>query len=353
MSRSVRRAVARWTAALACVVLPLSGSGARITEAYAILEKRIAGFGLYGAGEEWKLRWDAAVWAPGTTLTVAVPDDPRWLASSRFRSMEEVREEVSESLRQWEDIATADIRWRVGTTIGEEAAAVQIELREGLTRGASVFVSVVRANEAVIDLCKVRIDPGVLDSQSVRYLLVHELGHCLGLGHPPPHLNDGYFFHPRGYDGPSMWDYDPVMSYGRRAPDIRLMISDRIGASLLRPAPGWLKRTGSVYGTVLGTDPAAGNREDRGASVVLIARVGLDGTPGNAVTRYTNLWGQFVIEGLTPGNYVLMVAGTQPDPGHWFVPNIIWETVLLRPVAIRAGERKGPLVLTVHREEDE
>ena len=150
-----------------------------------------------------------------------------------------------------------------------------------------------------------------------------------------------------------MWDYDPVMAYGRRAPDIRLMLSDRIGASLLRPAPGWPKRTGSVYGTVLGTDPAAGNREDRGASVVLIARVGLDGTPGNAVTRYTNLWGQFVIEGLTPGNYVLMVAGTQPDPGHWFVPNIIWETVLLRPVAIRAGERKGPLVLTVHREEDE
>ena len=356
MSRSVRRAVARRTVALACVVLPLSGSGARITEGYAVVEERIAGFGLYGAGEEWKMRWDAAVWAPGTTLTVAVPDDPRWLASSRFRSMEEVREEVSDALREWEDIATADIRWRVGMAVGTEAAALQVVLREGLTRGAVAFSSVVGVDQAVIDLCKVLIDPESLDSSALRYTFVHELGHCLGLDHPPPHPNDGYFFFPRGYDAYSpysMWGYGPVMSYGRGAYDGRTLTSDRIGASLLRPAPGWLERTGSVYGTVLGTDPAAGNSEHEGASVVLIARVGLDGTLGDAVTRYTNLWGQFVIEGLTPGNYVLMVAGTQPDPGHWWVPNIIWETVLLRPVAIRAGERQGPLVLTVHREEDE
>ena len=347
MSRSVRMGFARRTVALACVVLPLSGSGARITEAYSILNHRIAGFGLYGAGEEWKLRWDTAVWAPGTTLTVAVSDDPRWLASSRFRSMEEVREEVSEALRRWEDIATADIRWRVGTTIGEEAAAVQIELREDLTRGARAFVSVVRGDEAVIDRCTVRINPGALDFQSLRFVFVHELGHCLGLGHPPPHPNDDYF---RGVRLRSMWDYDPVMSYGRGAHDGRLLTSDRIGASLLRPAPGWLKRTGAVYGTVLGTDPAASIIEHKGASVVLIARVGLDGTPGDAVTRYTNLWGQFVIEGLTPGNYVLMVAGAR---FHVQVPIIVWETVLLRPVAIRAGERQGPLVLTVHRAEDE
>ena len=356
MSRAVWMGFARRTAALACVVLSLSGSSARTTEAYAVLNHRMVGFGLRSAGEEWKLRWDAAVWAPGTTLTVAVPDDPRWLASSRFRSMVEVREEVSESLRQWQDIGTADIRWRVGTAVETEAAALEVVLRDGLSRDAQVFISVPRGNEAVLDRCKILIDPESLDSSALRYTFVHELGHCLGLDHPPPHPNDGYFFFPRGYDAYSpysMWGYGPVMSYGRGAYDGRTLTSDRIGASLLRPAPGWLERTGSVYGTVLGTDPAAGNSEHEGASVVLIARVGLDGTLGDAVTRYTNLWGQFVIEGLTPGNYVLMVAGTQPDPGHWWVPNIIWETVLLRPVAIRAGERQGPLVLTVHREEDE
>ena len=353
MSRAVWMGFARRTAALACVVLPLSGSGARITEAYAILNYRIVGFGLYGAGEEWKLRWDAAVWGPGTTLTVAVPDDPRWLASSRFRSMVEVRAEVSAALQEWEGVATADIRWRVGTAVGEEAAALQFVLREGLPRGGLAFVSVVRGNEAVVDRCEVLLDPGFLDSLSLRNLFVHELGHCLGLGHPPPHPNDGYFFHSRGYDLPSMWDYDPWMSYGRLAPDRRLLISDHIGASLLRPAPGWLERTASVYGTVLSADPAAGVSEHEGASVVLIARVGPDGTPRDAVTRYTNRWGQFVIEGLTPGNYVLMAAGAQPHLDRWWVPDIVWETVLLRPIAIRAGERKGPLVLTVHREEDE
>ena len=86
--------------------------------------------------------------------------------------------------------------------------------------------------------------------------------------------------------------------------------------------------------------------------MVLIARIGPDGAPRDAVARYTNRWGQFVIEGLRPGDHVAMVFRRRPDPfAPWFEP--IWEAVVLRTVAIRAGERTGPLVLTARSPEGE
>ena len=356
MSRAVWMAAAGRMAILLCAVLPVASSGARVAEAY-VFRGSVHGLrALHGIGEEVKPRWHPAVWGPGMTLTVAVPDDPRWLASRLFDSMAEVREAVSEALRQWADVGTADIRWRVDATAEPGEGVLSIVLHDDL-RAAGVALLSSRAGESggrEIYRCQITLNSASVEQigyLSLLSVLTHELGHCLGLGHPPGYPNDD-FFQVAGFDGPSMWGYDAVMAPGWGSGDGRLWIPDRIGASLLRSAPGWLERTGAVYGTLLGTDPNVGRFEYESASVVLIARIGPDGTPGDAVTRYTNRWGQFVIEGLRPGNYVVMVSHLQPDPFQsWF--QLIWEAVVLRTVAIRAGERTGPLVLTARSAEGE
>ena len=344
------------TAVLACVVLPVAGSGARITEAYAFIDFVHDLRELRGIGEERKGRWNAAVWGPGMTLTVAVPDNPRWLASSAFESMVEARGAVSEALRQWADVGTADIRWRVDATAEAGEGVLSIVLDDDLRPAGAAFLSS-RAGESgggEIYRCQITLNSRVVESSdypSILDLLTHELGHCVGLDHPPTYPNDSFSPNPDA-DGPSMWGYDPVMAAGWASFDGRLWTSDRIGASLLRPAPGWLERTGTVYGTVLSADSAAGAAEEQRAVIVLITRIEPDGASREAIARYTNRWGQFVFEGLRPGNYVVMVSHLQPDPFQsWF--RLIWEAVVLRTVAIQAGERTGPLVLTARSPEGE
>ena len=129
--------------------------------------------------------------------------------------------------------------------------------------------------------------------------------------------------------GDFLGDYAPI-SY-----------TEGIGASLLRPAPGWLETTAAVYGTVLG----GAYGEERAAAVVLAARLGPDGHPRDAVTRVANHWGQFLFEGLVPGTYVLTVYNRIFDAGGVRVVPVR-QSVRVDPVAVRAGERTGPLVLT-------
>ena len=93
------------------------------------------------------------------------------------------------------------------------------------------------------------------------------------------------------------------MSYGPTAnetnEDSELTADDRIGASLLRPQPGWRARTGSLAGRLVfedGTPLPYGH-------VWAIQR---DGTSLRASAGgFSNGEGQFLIEGLPPGDYVL------------------------------------------------
>ena len=93
---------------------------------------------------------------------------------------------------------------------------------------------------------------------------------------------------------------------------------------------------------------AADYGAERTMTKVLVARLEGNGRPRNAVIRITNEWGQFVIEGLDPGNYVVMAFSHR-----WGRPRESWvairQTVRLEPVQIRAGERTGPVVLTARR----
>ena len=63
-------------------------------------------------------------------MTVAVPDDPRWVETfDYFESMADVRRLVSEAAAVWSGIGTADIRWEVGESpvAGDAGVAVVIK----------------------------------------------------------------------------------------------------------------------------------------------------------------------------------------------------------------------------------
>ena len=355
------RTAARRIAAAVCLALCLgAGDGVRPARAYRFVTGHPdMGPFLYGAGEEWKPRWDPAAWGPGMTMTVAVPDDPLWVEEfGAFHSMDDVRALVTDSLARWSEIGTADVRWRLGAVSEVGDSLVSVRLFEGGAIGRTrYFMDVGSEGHQEVQKCLVRIFfPGAAEYSYVkmRRLVTHELGHCLGLAHPMSYPNVDLLLLNRA-EWTSMWGATGVMSVNRLAgggindPDLDpslVSFTERIGASLLRPAPGWLGQTGAVFGTVLGAFPGA----ERVRTVVVAARVEPDGRPRNAVTRLTNDWGQFLIEGLDAGDYVLMVVPAErPD---WLRDDIVQDTVRLDPVRIRAGERTGPLILTARRAEE-
>ena len=206
--------------------------------------------------------------------------------------------------------------------------------------------------------CRVTVPAHELSSPTAFRLqvMVHEFGHCLGLGHTASYPD----FRFRDRVRAAEFGVDPVMSYGwslhldeiaeQTRPDL-ITPDDAAGISLLRPRPGWLEETGRIWGVVLGGDGAPVRY-----GVVIAFRVE-DGRAASAgVSGFTDNQGFFSIAGLGPGSYAVQAHPLQTGTAH---PDILPEavtdfryTTAVEAIEVRAGARTGPLTFVVQPKEN-
>ena len=261
--------------------------------------------------------WDASVWRPGETLTWVVAEDPGWTASwtdssgterePPLGSAEEVVPFVRTALEAWSEIPTADVRWEVSGVDpnfdtaergdGHPTIFVDPEAERGSYAG--IWMERVAGKWELVD-CDVPLAPFAAaelhDDLWWTFVLIHEFGHCLGLHHAGafPRINEGRALDLRGAFG-----IDPLMSYGDFYGDlVHLAPDDRLGASLLRSAPDWKTATGAIGGVVTAGDAPA-------PFVQVFATRISSGAAAGTVGSFTNDEGEFLIEGLDAGQYLL------------------------------------------------
>lgn len=301
-------------------------------------------------------RWSPAVWGPGDTLVWHVLDDPLWQPD--FSESEDVLPVVEGSLDTWARIASADVRWRVaGILSGEQVrgdgrntvSAEETEDFGGQARRWSrrrrggpwetVECDVVLATSYVERLAGSRDDR--LNT------LLHEFGHCLGLRHAATTPTIRWDW---DWTDSSVWQKDPQMSYGRDI-DSALAEDEVIGASLLRPAPGWLRTTGSISGSViLDGQPA------RFVSVDVLRNDGGRARP--SVQVFTGEDGGFLAEGLAPGEYVLWIHPMFSQGAHKSLVSAgavtdAQDLVQARRHRVRAGQETAAGEFTLVRGRDQ
>ena len=212
-----------------------------------------------------------------------------------------------------------------------------------------------------------RVDaPWETPPEALDRLLLHEIGHCLGLLHSvelPMPFDYGLPLDLAGFDS------DPIMSYGRQR--AFLTPDDEVAVSLLYPAPGFRESTGSITGTLRFRD----GEPARFAYVQVIEIGGPDsgrnggdddGEDGSAANGaragpgvFADRNGLFLVEGVRPGPVLLWVHpfviaishGFDRDAGEWatrfphvwtFTEARAGETTAVGEVGIRRNREERP-----------
>ena len=328
------------------------------------------------AGAEYAARWAAGVWGQGEELVWQVA--PQSGFDVMFDSPEGALPYVERALAAWSELPTADIAWRldgVGDPIDEPTARRDgrntILVHPLETSGASGVARIWQKRSAddgpwEIFGCDVvmngslwaEIPEDVTEEDREAYresrrersvnLFVHEFGHCLGLAHAGA-LSTARRFEPVPHGYRAIHPRDPAMSYGYdQAEPEGLSADDVIGASLLRPAAGWLETAGSISGTL----KLAGTGEPAPYAQVWALPVA-DPLPGR-IGAFGDGDGEFVIEGLPAGDYALWAQPILEQGAHGGLiaqdpPLDLDDSVAGGLVRVGAGQTQGDLEIPLRR----
>ena len=260
----------------------------------------------------------------------AFPIPFRILENDSFPSIlsEEIwREGIRRGFAAWEDVPTSRVRLRL-----EDASLPSNRSpdRNGINSigfsasedWTGAFAMLVFEGGSIVE-CDITVSPtswtGLPDDIGTQELLararrltLHEVGHCLGLGHSAanpmwrawPEAPTEWAPSVTGGDAPEgvrNFFPNPKMAYANSYGYPGLHPDDITGISLLYPAPGFLESTGTVRGRILFSDGSP-------ASFAVVSSVEAR-TPDHPFGphTFTDAHGQFVLEGLRPGRTMLWI----------------------------------------------
>jgi hypothetical protein len=362
---------------LAAIPVLLAPGPVHRADAYRFFPMKDAGYTAVAAEA---VRWSSVAWGPGDTLVWRVSDVPEW--SHWFGSPENALPALAKALDAWSNISTADVSWRVdGVAAIDEArdTAPFISIDPDSATGGYARI---RGRGERITKCSVHLGSWAgreppdwwheLDEDDPERVypglptLIHEFGHCLGLGHSVElpglvGLTVRYDFDAEQDRYRHVWvssseasPRDPQMSYGWSDYGIEYPVTrdDMVGASLLRPARNWRRETGSIAGQVL--------LDGEPLSYTHVWAFGDDGsTRGlpDAVGSFSDRDGNVLIEGLPPGVYSLWVSSMGSRSAHFDLvgrgsPIDLAETLRPFPVLVTAGKTTEDVQIHAYRGRD-
>lgn len=156
---------------------------------------------------------------------------------------------IQEAIDQWNAVRGSYLRFEMATTNGEltpdnEDGLNYIVVKKAPSATVAAYASPNVDHESnTIKDCDIVINDIKTSTLSLLETITHELGHCVGLGHP--HSN-----------------YGAIMSYSRGGKSYRLSSDDKAGAIYLYPDPAYvdgepkeLVGCGSIRGTTSSRSP--------------------------------------------------------------------------------------------------